>query len=179
MINLDPPVTSDDHIEGPLEASVTLVEFGDFCCPESGRVFPIVKSLQDEFKSRLRFVFRHFPAADGHPHSRDAAAAAEAAGRQRRFWQMHDLLFEHQQQLDAASLQKYAAELRLNLHAFADERQGEDVVAHLNADIESGVRSGVTGTPTFFVNGERHAAGHDYASLRAAVETALAGRGPA
>jgi protein-disulfide isomerase len=173
VARLRTPVSAADHAEGPATAPVTLVEYGDYECPHCGRAYPIVKRLQETFKKRLRFVFRNFPIAASHPHAVHAAAAAEAAGLQDRFWPMHDRLFEHQPHLEDASLVRYAEQLDLDLAQFEADFDSEAVAARIEADLESGARSGVNGTPTFFVNGLRVDAGYDYDSLAAVIEAAL------
>jgi protein-disulfide isomerase len=165
MATLRVPVSAVDHTEGPADAPVTLVEYGDYECPHCGRAFPIVKRLQRALRGRLRFVFRNFPLTDVHPHAAQAAAAAEAAARQGQFWAMHDLLFGHQQALDDRSLRGYAGQLGLDLSAFDADRRSADVQDHVADDLESGARSGVNGTPTFFANGTRVDGGYDYDTL--------------
>jgi protein-disulfide isomerase len=166
---LSPPVTDADHAQGPHDAPVTLVEYGDYECPHCGRAHPIVKEVQRRLGARLRFVFRNFPLAQAHPHATSAAEAAEAAATQGKFWEMHDLLFEHQTALDEPHLLRYAATAGLDR-----ERFHADLAAHTHADrvrrdFASGVRSGVNGTPTFFINGIRYDDAWDLASLEAAL----------
>jgi protein-disulfide isomerase len=135
---------------------VTLVEYGDFECPHCGRAHPIVKEIQRRLGSELRFVFRHFPLAQIHPHAEHAAEAAEAAGAQGEFWEMHDVLFENQTALADPSLQEYAAKLGLDEQRFQRELISHTHAARVREDFLSGVKSGVNGTPTFFINGVRH-----------------------
>jgi protein-disulfide isomerase len=166
------PVGPRDHAEGPADAPVTLVEYGDYECPHCGRAYPIVKEVQRRLGSRLRFVFRNFPLAESHPHALHAAEAAEGAAVQGRFWEMHDTLFEHQQALDDRDLIGYAAALGLD-----DARLGEELRMHAHAarvreDFSSGVRSGVNGTPTFFLNGFRYDDRWDAETLVEALEAA-------
>jgi protein-disulfide isomerase len=153
---LTPPVSTQDHAAGPDDAPVTLVEYGDFECPYCGMAHPIVQAAQRELGSQLRFVFRHFPLAEAHPHARLAAQAAEAAGAQGRFWEMHDMLFEHQDALDAEDLVGYAKTLGLDTARFARDLESGTYAKKARDDFRSGVRSGVNGTPTFFVNGTRY-----------------------
>jgi formate-nitrite transporter family protein len=153
---LTPPVSERDHIVGPDDAAVTLVEYGDFECPYCGMAHPIVKTAQRELGGQLRFVFRHFPLAEAHPHARIAAQAAEAAGAQGRFWEMHDMLFEHQDALEPEDLIGYAELLGLDTAQFARELEAGMYEKRVRDDFRSGVRSGVNGTPTFFVNGDRY-----------------------
>jgi protein-disulfide isomerase len=153
---LTPPVSARDHAAGPEGAPVTLVEYGDYECPYCGMAYPIVKRAQQKLGSRLRFVFRNFPLAESHPHARLAAQAAEAAAAQGRFWEMHDLLFEHQDALEAKDLVSYAKSLGLDTAQFARDLEAGTYAKRVRDDFRSGVRSGVNGTPTFFVNGHRY-----------------------
>jgi formate-nitrite transporter family protein len=153
---LTPPVSDRDHIQGPLDAPVTLVEYGDYECPHCGRAYPIVKAAQRQLGDRLRFVFRNFPLAEAHPHARRAAEAAEAAAAQGRFWRMHDMLFEHQHALEDAALLHYAEILQLDTERFARELRDGTYAQRVSDDVLGGARSGVNGTPTFFVNGVRY-----------------------
>ena len=153
---LTPPVGPDDHAAGPANAPVTLVEYGDFECPYCGQAYPIVKALQERLGTRLRFVFRNFPLSESHPHAEHAAEAAEAAGAQGQFWEMHDALYEHQRALRDPALIGYATDLGLDAARVARELETGAWTARVRADFLSGVRSGVNGTPTFFINGERY-----------------------
>jgi protein-disulfide isomerase len=152
---LAPPVSDRDHVAGPPDAAVTLVEYGDYECPHCGRAYPIVKRVQQRLGERLRFVFRNFPLNEVHPHAERAAEAAEAAGQQGKFWEMHDLLFERQRALDDDSLLAYAEELELDVAAFAAALESGELEERVRGDFMSGVRSGVNGTPTFFIQGKR------------------------
>lgn len=157
MTRLAPPVTTGrDHIEGPSDALVTLVEYGDFECPHCGHAYPIVEEVRRRMGDRMRFVFRHFPLSQSHAHAEIAAEAAEAAGKQDRFWQMHGMLFTHQDALGVASLIGYAEMLELDTDLFKESLRERAFQAHVHEDFMSGVRSGVNGTPTFFINGERY-----------------------
>jgi protein-disulfide isomerase len=170
---LSVPVTDDrDHIEGPADAAVTLVEYGDYECPYCGAAYPIVKRIQRQMASRLRFVFRNFPITTSHPHAEAAAEAAEAAGVQDRFWEMHDLLFENQRNLTGPDLRSYAESLGLDLERIDDELARHMHADRVREDFMTGVRSGVNGTPTFFINGTRHDASFDYETLLASLERA-------
>jgi protein-disulfide isomerase len=177
MARLRAPVSASDHAEGPADAPVTLVEYGDYECPHCGRAYPIVKRLQRAMGKRLRFVFRNFPLSDLHPHAAAAAAAAEAAAQQDQFWPMHDWIFEHQSHLDDASLVRAAEGLGLDIERFIADADSGAVAARIDADVASGARSGVNGTPTFFVNGLRVDAGYDYDSLLSVLQEALAAAG--
>ena len=167
------PVTEDrDHIQGPAGAEVTLVEYGDYECPYCGAAYPIVKRIQRQMGERLRFVFRNFPITTSHPHAEAAAEAAEAAGAQGRFSEMHDLLYENQRNLTDPELRSYAESLGLDLEQFDDELARHVHADRVREDFMSGVRSGVNGTPTFFINGMRHDSSFDYETLLGAVEIA-------
>ena len=153
---LTPPVSERDHIAGPDSAPVTLVEYGDYECPFCGAAYPIVKTVQRTLGEDLRFVFRNFPLAEAHPHARKAAQAAEAAGAQGKFWEMHDLLYENQQALELEDLIGYAKTLGIDTVRFARELEDGTYEKRVRDDFRSGVKSGVNGTPTFFINGERY-----------------------
>lgn len=156
MSTLTPPVGEHDHTAGPDDAPVTLVEFGDYECPYCGMAYPIVKAAQRKLGERLRFVFRNFPLREIHPHAQHAAEAAESAGAQGKYWEMHDIIFEHQHALEDKDLLGYAETLGLDPDRVAGDLAGETYVKHVRDDFRSGVRSGVNGTPTFFINGERY-----------------------
>ena len=168
-MRLADPVTSDDHAQGVPGAAVTLVQYGDYECPYTRLSLHAVRQLQREFPDTLRFVFRHFPLDEIHPHARAAALAAEAAGAQTDFSTMHDYLFEHQKQLEELDLQTYAIELRLDADRFDRDRRSLDIAGRIDRDLHSGERSGVEGPPTFYVNGIRHDGGYDLDSLRPAI----------
>jgi protein-disulfide isomerase len=156
MSRLQPPLNSQDHLRGNLEARVALVEYGDFECPHCGRAHFMVNSLLDALGDDLLFVFRNFPLSQVHPHAFRAAQAAEAAGLQGSYWKMHNMLFENQQFLEDEDLFRYAERCGLDLGDFARDIDSEVVAARIRADFLSGARSGVNGTPTFFVDGERY-----------------------
>jgi protein-disulfide isomerase len=159
-----------DHIRGNPEGAVTLVEYGDFQCPYCGKAHPIITELLSRMGDDIRFVFRNFPLTQLHPDAQMAAEAAEAAAAQGKFWEMHDALYENQQALDQQSLIGYAADLDLNLPQFQMELAEHTHQPRVKEDFSSGVRSGVNGTPTFFINGRRHDGPWDLESLIAAVE---------
>jgi protein-disulfide isomerase len=161
-----------DHIQGAPEAPVTLVEYGDYQCPYCGAAYPIVKQVQQEMGSDLRFVFRNFPIATAHPHAENAAEAAEAAAGQGKFWEMHDLLYEHQKRLGDEDLRSYAASLGLELARFDGDLAQHVYAPRVHQDFMSGVRSGVNGTPTFYINGIRYDDPYDAETLLAALERA-------
>jgi protein-disulfide isomerase len=153
---LTPPVSREDHAAGPDDAPVTLVEYGDYECPYCGMAHPIVKKARRELGSQLRFVFRHFPLGEIHPHARLAAQVAEAAGAQGKFWEMHDTLFEHQNALEFDDLVGYAKSLGLDTTKFARDLEAGTFAKRVRDDFRNGVKSGVNGTPTFFMNGARY-----------------------
>ena len=166
---LSASITSDDHVQGPIDAAVTLVQYGDYECPYTRMSRHSVHQLQREYPDRLRFVFRHFPLEAIHPHARSAATAAEAAGAQTDFWRMHEYLFEHQKALAESDLHRYALELRLDGERFEHDRRSSRVRERVERDLASGEAGGVQGTPTFYVNGIRHDGSYDVDSLRSAV----------
>jgi protein-disulfide isomerase len=166
-------VTEQDHSQGSPTAPVTLVEYGDYECPHCGRAHPIVKEVQRQLGKQLRFVFRNFPLAEAHAHAQHAAEAAEAAGAQGRFWEMHDALFEHQGALDDAHLAKYARAVGLDETRVTDALVSHEFATRVRRDFIGGVRSGVNGTPTFFINGVRHDDSWDVATLVSAVRAAI------
>jgi protein-disulfide isomerase len=160
-----------DHIRGPLQAPVTIVEYGDFECPYCGRAEPFVRELLREFVD-VRYVWRHLPLSDVHPHAQLAAEAAEAAEAQGAFWEMHDLLLERQDALEPKDLVGYAEELGLDVDRFELELRDHVHTARIAEDIDSADLSGVSGTPTFFINGRRHYGAYDTRTLSAAVRVA-------
>ncbi len=170
--HLSLPVSERDHAQGPEDAPVILVEYGDYECPYCGRAYPIVKQVQERLGAHLRFVFRNFPLREMHPHAQHAAEAAEAAGVQGRFWEMHDYIFEHQRALSDRHLYEYAALLGLDEERFDREFTSHAHAPRVREDFSSGVKSGVNGTPTFFINGVRHEGQWDAESLLAALEGA-------
>jgi protein-disulfide isomerase len=164
------PVTARDHAEGPAGAPVTLVEYGDFQCPFCGAAYPVVKALQNKLGKTLRFVFRNFPLTEAHPDALAAATAAEAAALQGKFWEMHDMIFENQESLEADILPVWGEMIGLDLDRFAKDAESKDIAARIKEDRRSGIRSGVNGTPTFFINGMRHDGPPDYEALLAALQ---------
>lgn len=175
LVDLTDPVDPDrDHIRGPHDAPVTLVEYGDFECPYCGQAEPVVRQLLAEFGTDLRYVFRHLPLDDVHEHARLAAEAAEAAGAQGRFWEMHDRLFAHQDALTLGDLIGYARALDLDVERFRGDLSKRKHALRVERDIDTADQSGVTGTPTFFANGLRHHGAFDIDSLKALVRSALA-----
>jgi protein-disulfide isomerase len=169
------PVSEDrDHIQGPADAAVTLVEYSDYECPSCGAAYPIIKEVQARMGERLRFVFRNFPMAASHPHAKQAAEAAEAAATQGKFWQMHDHLYENQGRLRDRDLRGYAGKLGLDVGLFDEELAEHVHLDRIREDFMSGVRSGVNGTPTFYINGARHDDSYEIQTLLTAVERAAA-----
>ena len=160
-----------DHFRGPVEASVTLVEYGDFECPYCGRAEPVMRELLQEFGD-VRYVWRHLPLSDVHPNAELAAEAAEAAAAQDAFWEMHDLLFQHQDALEPRDLVGYAQELGLDVERFTDDLHERTGLARVAEDVDSADLSGVSGTPTFFINGMRHYGAYDIDALSRAVRAA-------
>lgn len=172
MSRLHLPVSSRDHVRGPSDAPVTLVEYGDFQCPHCRHALPIVEELLKQFGDRVRFVFRHFPLTEIHEHAQHAAEAAEAAGREGKFWPMHATLFEHQPALDVTHLVTYAKALGIGPAKFAKALAEGTYVEHVQADFLGGVRSGVNGTPTFFLNGIRYDGSWELEPLSEAIASA-------
>ncbi|WP_444947935.1 Na+/H+ antiporter NhaA [Micromonospora ureilytica] len=173
LIDLTPAVDEkQDHVRGPAGASVTLVQYGDFQCPYCGKAEPVVRQLLGD--ADLRFVWRHLPLSDVHPQARLAAEATEAAAAQGKFWQMHDLLLDHQGELDVNALSKYASDLGLDQKRFHDDLTSQAYAARIDSDIDSADNSGVSGTPTFFINGRRHYGAYDITALTAAIRMARA-----
>ena len=166
------PVSERDHLKGSPTASVTLVEYGDFQCPYCGAAHPIVKEVQRLMGDDLLFAFRHFPLTQVHRHAGIAAEAAEAAGAQGRFWEMHDELFEHQDHLSPPDLLGHAEAVGLDVDRFAAELESHAHEPRVREDFMSGIRSGFNGTPTFFINNIRHNCGYDLPSLLEAVRSA-------
>ena len=155
MSSLQRALDDQDWVRGPAGAPVTLLEYGDFECPFCGRAFWELKRLERSAGDRVRFAFRHFPLSQMHPHAMQAAEAAEAAGAQGKFWEMHDQLFMNQHNLELPALLGYAREIGLDVPAFARDVQEQRYRQEIRRDFMEGVRSGVNGTPTLFINGER------------------------
>jgi len=172
MSRLTPAVSDSDHSAGRDDAPVTLVEYGDYECPHCGRAHPIVREVQRRMGHRLRLVFRNFPLAEMHPHAVKAAETAEAAAVQGRFWEMHDLLFENQAALEDSDLIRYARKLALDGERVKEELAAGAHADRVRQDFRSGVRSGVNGTPTFFINGARHDGSWDLDALLEVLERA-------
>jgi len=152
---LKPAVNERDHAEGNAGAPIVLVEFGDYQCPYCGAAYPVIKKIQQTFGDQVRFVFRNFPLSEIHPDAMQAAIASEAAALQNKFWQMHDIIFENQSALSKHGLEKMAEKIGLDINKFITDMEDENLLAKVEEDFESGMRSGVNGTPTFFVNGKK------------------------
>lgn len=153
-------ITAQDHSEGNPDAKVTLIEYGDFQCPACGTTYPTIKKLREEYGNRVRFVFRHFPISSIHPNAFPSARAAEAAGVQGKFFDMHDLLYERQKDWSESTgaaevFEGYAKELGLDLTKYKDSVNSGATSDRINSDLNSGKNAGVDGTPTFFLNGEK------------------------
>lgn len=175
MTRLRVPITSLDHILGNDNAIVTLVEYGDYECPHCGAAQPILAQILVHFGNRLRLVYRHFPLVEVHPHAGAAAEAAEFAGAHGLFWQMHQAIFANQNRLSVPLLISLAATLKLSPIDLRDALASDRFATKVQADFIGGVRSGVNGTPTFFVNGIRHDSPYGVATLSAAIDQAILG----
>ena len=147
------PIVGRDHVQGPIDAPILLLEYGDYECPYCGAAYPVIKAVQKRLGDRLCFAFRNFPLVNSHPHAQHAAETAEAAGAQGRFWEMHDLLFEHQEALEDEDLAQYASALGLDARRLVAEVLTGAHTARVREDFRSGARAGVNGTPTLFING--------------------------
>src|SRR5262245_17834472 len=176
MARLKLEISSDrDHIQGPPDAPVTLVEYGDFECSYCVRAYAVVKRLQEILGDQMRFVFRNFPLTQVHPHAKMAAEAVEAAGGQGRFWEMYDALYE-KRALEPQDIVSYAKDLGLDVERFVTDLHEEKFAPRVAEDRRSGLRSGVNGTPTFFINGVRHDGPWDLKWLLNALQTEIAAR---
>lgn len=171
MSHLSPPVGSIDHLQGAADAPVTLVEYGDFECPYCGAMYGVVKAVQEAMGAQLRFVFRHFPLTDMHAHALHAAEFAEAAAAKGKFWEAHDVLYENQRALSDTQMARYAVQLDLTTRDLATAFEGtyDERIQH---DFDSGLRSGVNGTPTLFINGHRYDGDRDVETLLGALRAA-------
>jgi protein-disulfide isomerase len=169
---LTPPVGPQDHAQGSDTAPVTLVEYGDYQCPYCGRAYPIVKEIVKQMGPKLRFIFRNFPLSEIHPDAEHAAEAAESAAAQGKFWEMHNVIFENQRDLSDKGLESLAKKAKVDVKRLRKDLEEETYGPRVRTDFMSGVRSGVNGTPTFFINGERHEGSWDLPSLLAALRAA-------
>jgi protein-disulfide isomerase len=171
---LSQPVSERDHRQGTDSAPVTLLMYGAYECPHCVEGNKIVKEIQRRLGQQLRFVFRHFPRTNVHPHAEAAAEVAEAAGEQGKFWEMHDKLFENYNRLDGDHLIGYAEELGLDMARFDRAITGRIYVGRVREDLQSGFESGVKGTPTYFINGVKHNSSGEFDVLLAAIESGIA-----
>jgi protein-disulfide isomerase len=169
------PVTEVDHSQGPPDAAVILVEYGDYECPFCLNAAPIVRELRQRLGDRLRVVFRHFPQNSVHPHAGVAAQAAEAAAVQGKFWEMHDALFAHQKELGEVDLTHLALNLGLEVYRFGTDLDRQSSLRRIRSDVAGALKSGVKSTPTFFINGCRYSGKHELEPMLAAIESAAAG----
>jgi protein-disulfide isomerase len=169
------PVGERDHSQGPATAAVTLVQYGDYECPYTRQATTIVRAIQPQLGDQLRFVFRNFPLTEIHPHALNAALTAEAAAVQGKFWQMHDYIFHHQHTLEVVDLTHFAEAVGLDMQQYARDRAEQGSLARIEEDMEGGERSGVQGTPTFFINGVLYLGSWEQDALLAALEAASQG----
>lgn len=169
---LTPPIGDPDHFLGPTDAPITLLEYGDYECPYCGMAYPIVSSILQRMGDSLRFAYRHFPLTQLHPHAQHAAEMAEAAGERGKFWRMHDMLYRNQDALEDEDLISYAAQLGIHPDWAAEALTTHGLAGRVREDFMSGVRSGVNGTPTFFINGVRHDGSWDEPTLYDALQAA-------
>lgn len=168
-VELSVPVTERDHVRGSPQAPVLIVEYGDYECPHCGRAYWVVKRVLDELGDQVGFVFRNFPLSEVHPRAESVAEALEAASGQGRFWEMHDWFYEHQHQLEGLDLEEHAESIGLDVALWKKELRERAYRDRVREDLETGRDSGVTGTPTFFINGIRYEGEHDFESLLAAI----------
>jgi len=154
-MSLKPSVSNADHAQGNLDSDLEIVEYGDYQCPYCGAAYPVLKELMKEFGSHVKFVFRNFPLSEMHQYARVAALAAEAANIQGKFWEMHDAIYENQRDLNENLLMKLAGQLKLNIPQFEKDLESTALADKVDSDFESGIMSGVNGTPSFFVNGKK------------------------
>lgn len=175
-VRLAAPVDNRDHSRGPKTAPVTIVEYGDFECTYSGQSYYVLQRLSADLPAAFRLVYRHFPLTQIRPNALPAALAAEAAGAQGAFWEMHDILFEHQDGLEPESLIVYAQVLGLDVERFIVDLTSDMSATNVREDFISGLRSGVNGTPTFYINGERYDGPDDYDALKPEIEKAAKSR---
>jgi protein-disulfide isomerase len=179
-ISLAIPVSERDHIQGPATAAVTLVQYGDYECPYTRRSTWVVQAIQKEFPTinrgttgeQLRFVYRNFPLTEIHPHALHAALAAEAAAAQGKFWEMHDYIFHHQRTLEDADLAEFAEAVGLDLQQYTRDMAERRALARIEEDVKGGERSGVQGTPTFFINGVMYRGSWEQDALLPALQAA-------
>lgn len=177
MSKLTPPLNKNDHVLGTPHAPIELVEYGDFQCPYCGAAYPVIKQIKERLDKKLRFAFRHFPLAKQHEYALPAAIAAEAAARQNSFWEMHDILYERQAELSEYAFLEFAEELGLNIPTFKMDLLDPSLAEKVELDFENGIRSGVNGTPSFFINGNKYHGLNDYNPLLMALEEKVSASG--
>ncbi|MGC4038481.1 MAG: thioredoxin domain-containing protein [Chitinophagaceae bacterium] len=163
------PVNRSDQKEGKNDAPVILVEYGDYQCPHCGAAYPIIKKIERHFAGQLEFVFRNFPLAEIHPYAMEAACAAEAAGLQQQFWPMHDLIFENQPMLSPQQLLNFGRVIGIDIQRLMHDMRSAAIIKKVENDFEGGLKSGVNGTPTFFINGKRYNGYADFEPLKKAI----------
>ena|SRR6266849_4568574 len=168
------PVNERDHSQGPATAAVTLVQYGDYECPYTRQSTTVVRAIQQQLGDKLRFVFRNFPLTEIHPHALHSAETAEAAAVQGKFWEMHDYIFHHQHTLEDSDLEQFAIAVGLDMQQFARDMAERPYISRIEEDLQSGIRSGVRGTPTFFINGVLYPGSWEQEALLAAIEEASA-----
>jgi protein-disulfide isomerase len=173
MATLKVPVNENDHIQGNSDAPITLLEYGDYECGYCGMAYPIIKRVQKHFADQLRFVFRNFPLTEMHPNAEIAAETAEFAGAHEKFWEMHDLIYENQQLLSGTHLLKLAQTLKLSVSDLEQALRDETFAAKIRADFLSGVKSGVNGTPSFYINNIRHNGSFEFDELVMAINAVI------
>jgi protein-disulfide isomerase len=170
-------ISAKDHVQGPATAPLTLVEYGDYECPYCGKAYSALKAVQKRMGNHLRFVFRNFPLKEMHPHAFAAAEAAEAAGAQGKFWEMHDTLYEHQDDLEPQALVGYAKTLGLDVRRFVKDVNAGAFAAKIEHDFKTGLMSGVNGTPSLFINGEPYDGGYDAEPLLKVLQGVVGAEG--
>jgi len=175
MKQLIPAVNSNDHSYGNPNAAIELVEYGDYQCPYCGRAHPIVKRIQQKLGKDLRFVFRNFPLSKIHPQAFNAAVATEAAGLQDKFWEMHDIVFENQKRLDEEGFALFGRLIGLDPERFQDDRENTALITKVEQDFESGLRSGVNRTPSFYINGKKYEGSWEESDLLRYLQSMLTG----
>ncbi len=173
MAKLHVKITAEDHAQGSDGATATLVEYGDFQCPDCGMAYPMVKQIQKHFGSKLRFVYRNFPLTEIHSLAEPAAEAAEFAGAAGKFWEMHDAIFEHQRKLSLPMLVETVDRLGLHGEDARTAVEEQRFAKRIRRDLDGGVRSGVHGTPTYFINGEQYEGAWELEELRAAIDEVM------
>lgn len=167
------PVTQADHYQGRLDAPVILVEYGDYECPYCGLAYPIIKRIQKHFGDKLCFIFRNFPIVDSHPHAKASAVTAEYAATEGKFWEIHDMLYENQTALELPDLLRYIKNIGLEKTGLEKAFENDHFEEKINTDFMGGIRSGVNGTPSFFINGSLHRNSFEYSVLLDAINLQL------